>query len=149
MDFEGDNDVDAAIALIDLDTKNNPLVDNATPDDGYGRPNSEILTLGEDDIGMAVQKYGRTTGLTKGTVTAINAIVKVGYSSGTARFVDQILITGTRGKFSNAGDSGSLIVTQSGNNPVGLLFAGGANITIANPIDAVLTTFEVTIDGTP
>ena len=40
-----------------------------------------------------------------------------------ARFVDQIAITPDA--FSAGGDSGSLIVTQGGNQPVALLFAGG------------------------
>jgi hypothetical protein len=133
-----DNTIDAAIALCSKET-----LGNATPADGYGIPASVTQAA---TLGMSVQKYGRTTGLTKGSITGINAIVNVGYSSGTARFVEQILITGTRGKFSNAGDSGSLIVTQSDNKPVGLLFAGGANITIANPIDTVITELGVSID---
>jgi len=153
-EFWPNNFVDAAIATIetaDFDEDGNTelAVGNATPSGGYGTPSSTTVSIDDVDVGLAVQKYGRTTGETYGVVTGINAALKIGYSSGTARFVNQIVITGTRGKFSNAGDSGSLIVTQSDNNPVGLLFAGGANLTIANPIDAVLTAFEVTIDDTP
>ena len=76
----------------------------------------------------------------------------MGYSTGVARFVNQIIIT--PGSFSAGGDSGSLIVVDGkGKNkaddrkPVGLLFAGSSFATIANPIDAVLTRFGVTIDG--
>lgn len=69
--------------------------------------------------------------------------------SGVARFVDQILIGG--GGFSAGGDSGSLIVLNAkganARQPVGLLFAGGSGFTVANPIDAVLDRFGVTIDG--
>ena len=79
----------------------------------------------------AVKKHGRTTGLTHGEVVAVNATVNVGYSTGSARFVKQIIIS--PGSFSDGGDSGSLIVTESGNNPVGLLFAGSDLYTIANP----------------
>ena len=133
------NTIDAAIALC-VGT-----LDNATPDDGYGIPNSTITTA---ILGQAVQKYGRTTGLTRGSVSEINATVNVGYSTGTARFVNQIVIIGTKGQFSRGGDSGSLIVTNDENkNPVGLLFAGGGRRTIANPIGAVLEAFDVTIDG--
>lgn len=93
-------------------------------------------------------KYGRTTGQTKGRISAINATVNVNYGApGVARFVDQIIITGS---FSAGGDSGSLIVIQKGANerkPVGLLFAGSANTTIANPIDFVLERFDVAVDG--
>ncbi|HPC95231.1 MAG TPA: hypothetical protein PLU87_09825 [Sedimentisphaerales bacterium] len=134
------NTVDAAIALCSEGT-----LGNATPSNGYGTPGTTPTAA---SVGMAVQKYGRTTGLTKGTVTATNATVNVGYSSGTARFVGQIVITGDRGKFSNAGDSGSLIVTNDDAcNPVGLLFAGSVRQTIANPIDAVLDALDVEIDG--
>lgn len=99
------------------------------------------------DIGMPVMKYGRSTQQTKGRVYAINATVTVGYDSGVALFVNQIIIT--PGNFSAPGDSGSLIVGQKKNarKPVGLLFAGSDTITVANPIDAVLDYFGVTIDG--
>ncbi len=131
------NTIDAAIALSS--TAN---LGNATPDDGYGTPNS---TTAEVYVNQRVQKYGRTTGLTSGRIAGVNATVNVGYDSGTARFVSQIVIRG--GGFSAGGDSGSLIVTQSGNNPVGLLFAGSSSMTVANPIDAVLSRFGVTVDG--
>jgi hypothetical protein len=39
------------------------------------------------------------------------------------------------------------VVTQDGNNPVGLVFAGSDSYTIANPIDLVLDHFGVTVDG--
>ena len=77
---------------------------------------------------------------------AVGATVNVGYGSGVARFIDQIVVVG--GGFSAGGDSGSLVVTQKGGNkPVGLLFAGSANSTIINPIGPILTAFGVTIDG--
>ena len=140
IDFDdGDNTVDAAIAETTTS-----LLGNATPSDGYGIPKS---TTTAPAIRMKVKKYGRTTGLTNGKIAFINATVNVGYSSGTARFVNQIIIS--PGTFSAGGDSGSLIVTQRGNNPVGLLFAGSSRYTIANPIDAVLDGdgLEVSIDG--
>ncbi|MCH7914583.1 MAG: hypothetical protein IH856_16390, partial [Deltaproteobacteria bacterium] len=84
--------------------------------------------------------------LTTGVINAVNATVDVVYDNGTARFVDQIIIQGSNGAFSGSGDSGSLIVTQVGNNPVALLFAGNSNMTVGNPIDLVLAWFNVTID---
>jgi hypothetical protein len=99
-------------------------------------------------VNQAVQKGGRTTGCTKGTVSAINATINVSYSDGVARFVNQIVITGRRGAFSKSGDSGSLIVTDNADaNPVALLFAGGQTTTIGNPINAALSAMGVTIDG--
>ena len=97
---------------------------------------------------MDVMKYGRTTGFTSGTVDSVDAIVNVGYDSGTARFIGQIIIR--PGKFSAGGDSGSLIVVDGGaegRRPVGLLFAGSKTVTIANPIAPILQRFGATIEG--
>jgi hypothetical protein len=97
---------------------------------------------------MTVQKYGRTSGLTIGWVDGINATVMVAYATGVTRFVGQVLVN-SKGTFSRAGDSGSLIVTTAGRQPVALLFAGASNgYTFANPIGAVLKALNVTIDGT-
>lgn len=137
------NTVDAAIAKVDSAI----LIVNATPGNGYGTPSSATVPA---TLGQPVQKYGRTTGLTHGTVTGINATVLVRYDTGTARFVQQVVIQPTSGSFSAGGDSGSLIVTDDGSNsPVALLFAGSSTTTIGNPIDLVLDAFDVTIDGTP
>ncbi len=138
------NTIDAAIAL-----SSTALLGNATPSDGYGTPKSATVTPA---INQKVMKYGRTTGLTKGSIALLNVTVNVGYDSGVARFVDQIAIQ--PGSFSAGGDSGSLIVlnpkgkgSADKRKAVGLLFAGSVLFTIANPIDAVLDRFEVTIDG--
>ncbi len=154
LNFEGGNNtVDAAIALSSAGE-----LGKATPLDGYGTPNSATVAalVGTIDLealrDQAVQKYGRTTGLTTGTVGAVNVAVNVGYSSGTARFVDQILVEGGKGGFLKSGDSGSLLVTlDDAANPVGLLFASGrgGKIAIANRIDLVLDALGVTIDGKP
>jgi len=131
------NKIDAAIALSSVAN-----LSNGTPEGSYGIPS---VTTAPATIDLAVKKHGRTTGLTSGKVYAINATVNVTYDSGVARFVNQIVIT--PGSFSGGGDSGSLVVTEDGNHPVGLLFAGSSSYTIANPIDTVLSRFSVTIDG--
>lgn len=153
----GTNTIDAAIAL-----STTALLDNAVPaDEGYGVPNSTIYGDSNGDgmfdnrdalLGLNVQKYGRTTHLTRGQITGVNATVVVCYAvSGftctkSARYVDQLIIAPST--FSGGGDSGSLIVTDDANlNPVALLFAGSSSITIANRIDLVLSRFGVTIDG--
>ncbi|WP_159650950.1 hypothetical protein [Vibrio atypicus] len=141
--FDGsDNVMDAAIAISDESS-----LTTSTPEDGYGTPSSTVVAASP---GQAVMKYGRTTGFTQGSVDSINATVNVCYEGSSsctklARFVGQVIIT--PGTFSAGGDSGSLIVTSSGNNPVGLLFAGSSSYTIASPIDLVLTEFGVTIDS--
>jgi hypothetical protein len=102
-----------------------------------------------------VQKYGRTTLLTTGVVSGIEATVYVTYGNRTATFSDQIIVNGAQ-DFIGPGDSGSLLVTynpdlpeEGGREPVGLLFAGNddGSLAVANPIDAVLDAFGVTIDG--
>jgi hypothetical protein len=142
IDFNGGNNtVDAAIALSSEDD-----LGNATPPDGYGTPKS--ATTGAS-LYQKVQKYGRTTALTKGQVVGLNATINVGYSNGTARFVNQIWVHSNRGAFIKPGDSGSLLVTDPDREPVGLLFAGdnSGKYAIANPIGDVLDSFGVSIDG--
>ena len=136
-----ENRIDAAIALTTPED-----VGNATPDGGYGTPRSRTVAA---ELGMTVQKYGRTTGQTAGRITGIHATIDVGYRGSNARFVDQIVVSD--GSFSNPGDSGSLIVTKGtllgDRRPVALLFAGSNVNTIANPIDLVLDRFGVRVDG--
>ena len=141
MSTTANNVIDAAIAR-----SSTAMLDKATPPDGYGLPKSTTATV---SFGAKVMKYGRTTGQTSGIVQGTNTIVNVTYDVGVARFVGQLLIGG--GSFSAGGDSGSLIVLggkgANSRKPVGLLFAGGSGYTVANPIDAVLKRFNVTVDG--
>jgi len=160
IDFTGGlNTIDAAIASV------SPAdVSIATPaDDGYGAPASDIYGDANGDgfvddeamlLGLPVQKYGRTTGLTTGQITAIHAQLTICYEVQfifcvkPATFTDQLVVE--PGGFSGGGDSGSLIVLSDGSNsPVALLFAGNETQTIANRIDFVLDHFNVSIDGTP
>jgi hypothetical protein len=134
------NAVDAAIAKI--------RVGNVDPT-GFI---IDVGTLSSDTVapslGMAVKKSGRTTGLTNGNITAVNATIDISYGSGkTARFTNQIVVG--PGDFIAAGDSGSLMVEDVVTNPraVGLLFAGSSTAAIANPIDHVLNAFGVSMVG--
>jgi hypothetical protein len=139
------NRIDAAIALTSPEE-----LGDGTHEGGYGRPRRWSV---DPELGLQVQKYGRTTGLTSGRVTGIHATIDVQYRNGMARFEDQIVITGngTGNGFSAGGDSGSLVVTKGtllgDRRPVGLLFAGSNVSTLANPIDPVLERFGVRIDA--
>jgi hypothetical protein len=96
-------------------------------------------------VGLGVQKSGRTTGHTTGSISSINTTVSVRYpkscggGGGTLHtFPNQVVITSST--FSAGGDSGSLIVSTGSNpRPVALLFAGSSSSTIGNPIGTVLT----------
>jgi len=154
------NRLDAAIASTTINE-----VGRSTLPEGYGMPNSIIFgdrdangffDDKEDLLGLAVQKFGRTTGLTHGKITEINVTITVCFDNcsniltrKTARFVDQIRIVGNNNQtFSTGGDSGSLIITDDPQKkPVALLFAGSETSTLANRIDLVLDRFGVSIDG--
>ncbi|HBG46360.1 MAG TPA: hypothetical protein DDW94_05150 [Deltaproteobacteria bacterium] len=141
INYGGENTIDAALAVTTTS-----MLGNSTPQNGYGVPMSATAPA---VLGQFVQKYGRTTALTKGIISGINATIIVNYgAAGNATFVNQIIVHSNRA-FIKAGDSGSLLVNDPVPNPVGLLFAGNSSgqYGIANPIDAVLSSFGVTIDG--
>jgi hypothetical protein len=126
------NQVDAAVARPNLSTD---ILDEIME---IGRV-AGILPAG---LGMKVRKSGRTTGLTTGEITVMEATVTVSYGPGKdATFENQLIM----GPMSQGGDSGSLIVAAGSLQAVGLLFAGSEQSTIANPIQAVLTCLDVTL----
>ena len=88
---------------------------------------------------MAIQKSGRTTGLTKGEILQVDAMVTVQYGDGkTALFVDQIMA----GEMCSGGDSGSVVLDMD-KNLIGLLFAGSETSTIINSIQHVYELLEL------
>lgn len=135
--------VDAALASL-------------TEDFTTGYPGGELNGTVDVSGGEAVEKIGRTTGITQGVVTAIELdglLVDFGPRYGTLQFDGQIEVESTgAGSFSDGGDSGSLVYQPEGMNAVGLLFAGssqggsnGRGLTYLNPIDVVLNTLGVTL----
>jgi hypothetical protein len=103
------------------------------------------------DEGARVAKIGRTTGLTRGQVTAFemdNVVVE--FDIGLLRFDNVIEIEGQEsGPFSRGGDSGSLIVGMD-RRGVGLLLAGsgqgaadGQGLTYATPLRSVLEALRI------
>ena len=133
ISFSSSNVIDAAIAATDPSR-----TFTCAEACGYTPTSTAVSAF----VGQAVKKCGRTSGLTTGTVQAINVTVQVQYSAGIATFTDQIMLPGS---FIRSGDSGSLMVEQATNNPVGLCFAGGSGASFANPIGPVLQKFNVTI----
>jgi hypothetical protein len=106
-------------------------------------------------VGQRVKKSGRTTGLTRSSISSLNATVTVGYTDECAgnsfnvTYTGQILISNKASRFLNSGDSGSVMVEDAATNPraVGLLYAGSSSIAVANPIDDVLNHFNVSMVG--
>ncbi|MEW2359981.1 hypothetical protein [Spirillospora sp. NPDC029432] len=95
-------------------------------------------------VGQIVGKTGRTTQLRSGRITATNWSGRVNYGTpGWAFFANQVAI---EGNFSAGGDSGSSIWTWNAyRNPVGLLFAGGGGVTIANPMPWVASALDINL----
>ncbi|MFQ5908868.1 MAG: hypothetical protein ACE5JE_08620 [Thermoplasmata archaeon] len=92
-------------------------------------------------IGQDVRKSGRTTGLTRGRVTHLDATVTIRYEEGReALFTDQIITT----DMSKGGDSGALVVDDA-RKAVGLLFAGSQHVTVLNRISTVLSELRAEI----
>ena len=117
---------------------------------GLEAPNC-IKVLNEGDIGLRVQKTGRTTGHTWGQVDALYATTQIKYGIfRNANFVDQIVVTTNPGDpdFSNGGDSGSLVYDEE-SCCVGLLFGGSEGgpstpgTTLINPIQYVFSQLNV------
>ncbi|MDP3001724.1 MAG: hypothetical protein Q8N38_01155 [Bacteroidales bacterium] len=108
---------------------------------------SDILDIGtiqgtvSGELGMAIKKSGRTTGLTTGEITQVDVTATVSYGDmKTALFRDQLMA----GAMSQGGDSGSAVLT--GNNLLtGLLFAGSDSTTIINRIENVFTALGVSV----
>jgi hypothetical protein len=109
-------------------------------------------------LNLQVAKSGRTTGLTCASVSALNLDVNVDYYLDCAEtkpyltksFTNQVAISGNQ--FSDAGDSGSLVVDTSNAEPVGLFFAGGTDIhgvsqAVANPVGDVLSELSTQVGG--
>lgn len=102
----------------------------------------KVAGIGEAKPGLPIKKSGRTSGLTKGKVSAVRVTLNVtmGHSSDVVRFQEQVMAE----LKSAPGDSGSLVLDQE-NRAVGLLFAGSENHTVCNPIQTVLDSLGVDI----
>ena len=109
-------------------------------------------------INMVVAKSGRTTGLTCASVSTVSLNVQVSYYTDCAEttpyytktYTNQLGITGNQ--FSDAGDSGSLVVDTANAEPVGLFFAGGLTLSgtsegVANPVGDVLSELSTQVGG--
>jgi hypothetical protein len=126
----GNNKVDCALARP-------TTPDLVTPDIlNIGVP----VGAGTATLGTALQKSGRTTGYTTGTVQQIDVTVSVDYGGPIATYTGQLMA----GAISQGGDSGSAVLDMT-KQVVGLLFAGSPSTTIINPIQFVLDALGVTI----
>lgn len=120
------NQVDAAVAKLWKQQEYQALIPMIGAVKGFVKKD-------DVEIGEAAQKFGRTTGFTRGNIFSVHLDIRIGYehTGDSALFTDQILVEPdeTRStKFASKGDSGSIVVDEN-NYAMGLLFAGaGGNL---------------------
>jgi hypothetical protein len=157
---------DAAIAQLTsraVDTSGKILELGSKQADGTlaAAPPGISSTGGKGETGtldLKVAKSGRTTGLTCGGISAVDLDVRVDYFLDCAEtkpyltktFTHQLGLSGNQ--FSDAGDSGALIVDAANAEPVGLYFAGGTDVSgvsqgVANPAPEVLNELSAQLGG--
>lgn len=126
------NRVDCAIA------KPTParLADLVSEIKGLGLPKGTI----KPERGMKIVKVGRTTGKTTGEVRDVHFRFTLDYDEvGEVGFIDQVLCT----RYTDGGDSGSLVIDKATGRAVGLHFAGANGGSVFSPIDDVLKALGV------
>ena len=109
-------------------------------------------------LNLTVAKSGRTTGLTCANISALALDLNVDYYTDCAEtkpyltksYTNQLAISGNQ--FSDAGDSGSLVINAGDAEPVGLFFAGGTDSSgvsqgVASPVPDVLTELSAQLGG--
>jgi hypothetical protein len=127
---DGINRVDAALARpLSPDLVSNEILHIGAP-----------AGVGTAMLGTEVQKTGRTTGHTRGTISQIDATLRIDYNGRSALFTGQLVA----GAMSQPGDSGSAVLDMD-RWVVGLLFAGSEFATVINPIDDVLSALNVDV----
>lgn len=117
----------------------------------------EVLDIGaltgtaQAVAGSTVRKRGRTTGLTHGMVTSVDATLRLDFGDGIGvrTLRDQIRVYSAE-RFGDHGDSGAVLV-DADNRVVGLYVAGSGPTGFANPIEPVLRQLDVEllIPGVP
>lgn len=103
-----------------------------------------LLGMKEPQIGMAVKKSGRSSGVTHSNILAMETIMKVMLAPRENAIFERQLVCGP---MSSPGDSGSLVLSED-NYAIGLLFAGSEMATICNRIDCVSDALQINITFT-
>ena len=73
-----------------------------------------------------------------GTIVDISADLFVDYSFGTFLLVDQVLVKGNNSAFARQGDSGAIVVDNSTDRAVALVFATAGKFTAVCPLQRAL-----------
>lgn len=121
------NEVDAALAEIRAER---------LADISYKLPKAKkpLATIAPERD-MVVTKRGRTTGLTRGKIIDTDFRLVLNYDGvGQIGFTRQVLCE----RYTDGGDSGSLVIDVASGKVVGLHFAGASGGSVFNPIQSVI-----------
>jgi hypothetical protein len=125
------NRVDAALAEITAAR----LPDVSLAIAKAGKPLGTVLPKRD----MKVVKVGRTTGQTTGKVIDVNFRFVLTYPGvGKVAYIDQVLCS----RYTDGGDSGSVVVDSGSGKLVGLHFAGANGGSVFNPIRSVMAALK-------
>lgn len=130
------NDIDAAVARPDSHSDVDAGVRQV------GKINGSVF---DPPFRTAVKKVGWKSRLTLGTLWYKKLSFLMHYPGhGDALFENQYGVSGTKGNFAVDGDSGAMVLDEQ-DRAIGLLFATASQVdlTLANPVDPVLTYFAV------
>jgi alkylated DNA nucleotide flippase Atl1 len=146
------SNVDAAIAQVvpgAVDTHGEIIGLGGIASDGSYIPAAPANTMVDAFVGMEVAKSGRTTGLSCGSILAIDGLIVIDLSAEcgnpkgiSVRFDHQVIA----GDIATYGDSGSLIVEAKTARPVALLggVSNDGTFVTANPVSDVLSELGTT-----
>jgi hypothetical protein len=128
------NKMDCALAILKEGVSYSPRVKTLRRADNTVEQDGTINGTAAATMGDAVWKIGRTTGLTRGTISQTAPEIIATPNAGLGRMV-------------NFGDSGSALFEQASGNIVGLIWGmnGADNHGIAIPIADVLSNLNVTV----
>lgn len=134
------NLVDAALARLGNDVPHQATIS------GIGA----VTGVMDAAQGMPVRKHGRTTGLTTGSIGAmdVDQLVTMDAGDGTmARFDDQLRVDASGGRFADLGDSGSAVVHGTQPKILGLFFAtpSDGSYGLVNKIQHVMSALSISI----
>ena len=150
-----DDNLDAAVAELDpgLAIDGNVLPDCPEIPAAYrGRPLGAPMARGETEIGARVVKVGRTSGFTEGRLSAADFLNfrprLTGRRAITFGRVHEVRWPGAGKPFTEAGDSGALILTADTLRPIGIHFCAvplvdGAHSSYMIPWDRIADTFPI------
>jgi hypothetical protein len=139
LDRRGVNLVDAALARLEDGIAADPHRLEGYPDLAGSVPSAWYASGAEEAL---LAKLGRTTQNTEGRIKTLSLTQTITYEGfGDCVFDQLIEITGTEGRFSEGGDSGSLVfkVDAHASQGVAMIVAGSSTASYAVRLDTVLT----------